>query len=105
MRLYLLLLFLSLMPVSSLAETIWIDVRSAEEYQASHIEGDLHIPYQGIVEGVAASRLDKSDEIKLYCRSGGRAGKAKAALEAAGYTRVENAGGIEDVREERNLAQ
>jgi phage shock protein E len=46
---------------------------------------------------------DKTTEIHLYCRSGGRAGRAMNALEDAGYTNVSNAGGIEDAREARAL--
>jgi phage shock protein E len=86
------------------AETIWVDVRSVDEYQQSHIAGDLHIPYQSIVTGMEKHSIEKNAAIKLYCRSGGRAGKAKRSLEAAGYTDVINAGGIDDVRKERNLA-
>ncbi len=86
----------------AVAETVWIDVRSLDEYKASHIEGDLHIPYSSIVADVESYQIDKNAEIKLYCRSGGRAGKAKKALEAAGYTHVDNAGGIDDVRQSRS---
>jgi phage shock protein E len=85
------------------AETTWIDVRSAQEYEQSYIAGDFHIPYQSIVAGLEKSSIEKNATIKLYCRSGGRAEKAKTSLEAAGYTDVTNAGGIEDVRKERNL--
>jgi phage shock protein E len=86
------------------AEALWVDVRSEQEYQQSHIPGDLHIPYQSIVAGLEQHSIEKNTPIRLYCRSGGRAGKAKDALEAAGYTEVSNAGGIDDVRKERNLA-
>jgi phage shock protein E len=86
------------------AETIWVDVRSAQEYEQSHIAGDLHIPYQSIVACLEKRSIEKNAAIKLYCRSGGRAGKAQKSLEAAGYTDVSNAGGIDDVRKERNLA-
>jgi phage shock protein E len=86
------------------AEALWVDVRSEQEYQQSHITGDLHIPYQSIVAGLEKDSIEKDATIKLYCRSGGRAGKAKKSLEAAGYTDVSNAGGIDDVRKERNLA-
>ena len=91
--------------VSGLAdgETIWIDVRSAQEYEQSHIADDLYIPYQSIVTGLEQHSIEKDMPIQLYCRSGGRAGKAKKSLEAAGYTDVSNAGGIEDVRKKRNL--
>jgi phage shock protein E len=86
------------------ADALWIDVRSAQEYQQSHIPDDLHIPYQSIVTGLEQRSIEKDTPIQLYCRSGGRAGKAKKSLEAAGYTDVINAGGIDDVRKERNLA-
>ncbi len=39
---------------------------------------------------------DKDAEIYVYCRSGRRSGIAKAALDEAGFTRVVNAGGLED---------
>ena len=35
----------------------------------------------------------KDKPVVVYCKSGGRAGKAKQALEAAGFTRVVNGGG------------
>ena len=89
--------------VSSWADPVWIDVRSAAEYQQDHIEGDILIPHSDIVAKVQALYPDKSTDIHLYCRSGGRAGKAKAALEAAGYTAVENAGGIGDARKYRQM--
>jgi phage shock protein E len=105
MRLYKLIAATIALLVSGLiyAETIWVDVRSGDEYQQSHIAGDLHIPYQSIVAGLEKNSIEKNATIKLYCRSGGRAGKAQKSLEAAGYTDVSNAGGIDDVRKERNL--
>lgn len=90
--------------VSSWADPIWIDVRSAGEYEQDHIEGDLLISHTDIVTKVQALYPDKSTSINLYCRSGNRAGKAKAALEAAGYTVVENAGGIADARKLRQIS-
>ncbi len=33
----------------------------------------------------------------VFCRSGRRAGKAKETLEQLGYTRVLNAGGLDDL--------
>jgi phage shock protein E len=33
----------------------------------------------------------------VFCRSGRRAGKAKETLEQLGYTKVLNAGGLEDL--------
>lgn len=40
---------------------------------------------------------DKDAPVICFCAVGGRAGVAKAALEAAGYTSVVNGGGLADV--------
>jgi len=85
------------------AETVWIDVRTAAEHSEDHIEGDILIPHEEIVGHVSDLFPDKSTEIHLYCRSGGRADNALEALEAAGYTNVSNAGSIMDARKERSL--
>ncbi|WP_445083070.1 rhodanese-like domain-containing protein [Candidatus Nitrotoga sp. BS] len=37
----------------------------------------------------------------MYCRGGVRAGKALSALRNAGYTNVQNVGGINDARKLR----
>jgi len=83
---------------------VWIDVRTVEEYNEDHIDGDLNIPLQVIDVEELATMFSKDEEINLYCRSGNRAGQAKQILEAAGFTNVNNRGGIGDARELRNLA-
>ena len=87
------------------AEAIWIDVRSIAEHKNDHIEDDIRITHVNIVEQVNLFYPHKTTEIRLYCRSGGRAGKAMSALEEAGYTNVTNVGGIGDARKERGLIQ
>lgn len=87
------------------AEVVWIDVRTSLEHAVDSIEGDPRIPHDEIVAGIADLYPDKSTEIHLYCRSGGRAGKAVAALQSAGYTNVSNAGGIDDARQARGLEE
>ncbi|WP_296058633.1 rhodanese-like domain-containing protein [uncultured Amphritea sp.] len=89
--------------VVSNAETVWIDVRSAVEHSIDNIEGDARISHDDIVAGVSEIFPDKNTEIRLYCRSGNRAGKAILALKEDGYTNVSNAGGINDARRERGL--
>ena len=89
----------------SLAETIWIDVRSELEHKVDSIEGDLRISHSDIVPEVQKLFPDKNTEIKLYCRSGGRAGEAANALKNAGYSDVESIGGIEDARKYRGIEQ
>jgi phage shock protein E len=87
-----------------LAQQVWIDVRGDEEYNKDHIDGDSHIPLATIDADALATQYGKDAEIMLYCRSGNRAGQAKALLEAAGFTKVTNAGSITEVRELRELA-
>lgn len=85
------------------AEVVWIDVRSAFEHKIDNIEGDIRISHDEIVLEVGAKFPNKDTEIRLYCLSGGRAGKAMAALEQAGYRDVENVGSIGEARQERGL--
>ncbi len=84
-------------------EVVWIDVRSSAEHWLDNIDGDPRIPYTDIVEQVSILYPDKSTELRLYCRSGGRAGKAVEALQAAGYSNASNMGGIDDVRKLRSI--
>ncbi len=87
------------------SETVWIDVRTIEEYESDHIEGDRNIPIQTMSAATIASQLglDQDTRIGLYCASGGRAGRALIMLEEAGFTNAFNAGGISDAREQRKL--
>jgi len=84
-------------------EPVWIDVRTVAEYDEDHIDNDLNIPLNTIDIDQFSSMFDKDDEINLYCRSGNRAGQAKNILEAAGFTNVNNMGGIDEVRILRGL--
>ena len=87
------------------ADARWIDVRSTLEHSIDSIEGDVCISHGDIVKGLSELFPDKSTEIHLYCRSGGRAGKAMSALLDAGYTNVSNAGSIDNARKERGLSE
>ena len=79
------------------AKGVWIDVRSAEEFNAGHLQGAVNIPHDKIIEGVKALGSDKDAPINLYCRSGRRAEAALTELKNAGYTNVINHGGYEDL--------
>ena len=79
------------------AKGVWIDVRSAEEFNAGHLQGAVNIPHDKIVEGIKAISSDKDAPINLYCRSGRRAEAALTELKNAGYTNVTNHGGYEDL--------
>lgn len=72
------------------AQILLLDVRSQAEYDAGHAYGAVHIPHTEVSTKAPSLLKDKNQTIKVYCKSGGRAGKAKQALEALGYTNVEN---------------
>lgn len=86
------------------AAALWIDVRSADEYAEEHLASDPNIPHSEISRRIAEVAPDRNTEIVLYCAAGGRSGVAKMQLESLGYTRVRNAGGIEQARRERGCA-
>ncbi len=87
------------------SEIVWIDVRTIEEYESDHIEGDRNLPIQTMSAATIATQLglDQDTRIGLYCASGGRAGRALIMLEEAGFSNAFNAGGISDAREQRQL--
>jgi phage shock protein E len=77
-----------------------LDVRSASEFSSGHLDGAVNIAHTQIGEQLAKIRelqdQDPHKPIVLYCRSGQRAGVAKRELQAAGFDRVTNLGGIAD---------
>ena len=87
-----------------LADPVYIDVRTPEEYTADHIDGDTNMPMQTFDVDKLAAKYGKDADIVLYCRTGHRAGLVKEKLDAAGFTNVKNGGGIGDQRELRHLA-
>lgn len=97
-RLVLLLSAIFLATTVSASEEVWIDVRSAEEYNEEHLDGVVHIPHKEVAEKIASLNLEKSTPIRLHCRSGGRAGIAKKSLEKMGYTDVVNVGSLADAK-------
>ena len=78
--------------------TVWIDVRSAEEFSEGHLSGAILIPHDQIEAGIARLDLAPDTPIYLYCRSGRRAGMARDRLHALNYSAVINVGGLEDAR-------
>ena len=89
------LLFLLLsVPVWAL-ETHWIDVRSADEFEAGHVEWAVNIPHTEIAARIAEVTENRDARLYLYCRSGRRSGIAGDVLTVMGFTAVENVGGLE----------
>lgn len=77
--------------------TIWIDVRTAEEFAQGHIAGSINIPYEIIGSQIANITRDVDQDIRVYCRTGRRSGIAMDTLRGMGYGNVINEGGYEDL--------
>jgi phage shock protein E len=86
---------LLIMPSLTLANDIWIDVRTADEFNSGHLEGAAHIPYEEIAARISEVTTDKDATIHLYCRSGNRSGIAQQTLQAMGFKNAVNEGGYE----------
>jgi len=75
-----------------------IDVRSEEEFAEGHLEAAVNIQWDNTKALLAAIGDDTQRPVVLYCRSGHRAGKSKAELEAEGYLDIFNATGLEALK-------
>ncbi|MBL0215277.1 MAG: rhodanese-like domain-containing protein [Myxococcales bacterium] len=79
-----------------------VDVRTAGEFAEEHLPGAINVPVESIREHLAeVDKLvggDKAKAVVVYCAAGSRAAKAKGVLEEAGYQRVVNGGGLDDLR-------
>ena len=72
------------------AGVVLLDVRSAGEFYAGHIEGAINIDVEGMTfEGEIAS-LDKSKSYAIYCQSGRRSRIAVDTMNKAGFTKLFN---------------
>ena len=83
-------------PVDMSKVSAVIDVRTASEYAAGHLQGAVNIDVESATFTDEISKLDKSGTYVLYCHSGRRAGIAKDTMTGLGFTNVTNAGGYAD---------
>jgi rhodanese-related sulfurtransferase len=67
---------------------IILDVRTASEFQAGHIEGALSIDVNLPSFSEELDQLDRSVTYLVYCRSGNRSRTALAIMEDLGFTRI-----------------
>ena len=76
-------------------ETLILDVREQEEFDAGHIPGALLLPVGTISGDTAAAVIPELDTVVLvYCRSGNRSKTASRTLAELGYTNIYEFGGI-----------
>ena len=67
-----------------------LDVRTAGEFAAGHIEGAINIDVEGMQFESGIAELDKSATIAVYCQSGRRSGIAVDKMSEAGFTSLFN---------------
>ncbi len=79
--------------------TLYLDVRTPEEFSSGHYPHAVNHPIELLMDGIFPdeSLVPKDVAIKIYCRSGGRAGVAQQILSQAGYLQLENVGGLSDL--------
>ena len=84
------------------AGALVLDVREPDEFAGGHLPTAKNIPVDTVPSQVAqiAGMVgnDKTKPIVVYCSAGGRAARAKQALDAAGFTHVVNGGGYDDLK-------
>lgn len=73
---------------------ILLDVRSPEEFAASHVKGAKNIPVQVLAQRFHELGEDKQAPIVVHCHSGGRSRAAARMLHQLGYRNVVDIGGM-----------
>ncbi len=79
------------------ADLVVLDTRSLAEYQRSHVQGAIHLPYDNVRGLQQRLPEDKSTQLVVYCTAGILANTARRSLEAMGYINVTNAGGLQQM--------
>lgn len=77
------------------SDAIVLDVRTADEFAAGHLEGSVNLDFNGGEVTQAIPTLDPEAEYLVYCRSGNRSGQAIAQMEEAGFKNLTNLGSLE----------
>jgi phage shock protein E len=76
-----------------------LDVRSAEEVAETRLLADaVHVPHHDTDSLIAAIGPDPDRPVVLYCATGSRTSIAIDMLRDAGYNRLVNAGGYDDLK-------
>jgi len=79
--------------------TTIVDVRTAEEYAAGHVQGAVNINVEGPTFAADIDKLDKAGTYAVYCHSGRRSAFATEQMAGAGFTSIVNLqGGIADLQ-------
>jgi glyoxylase-like metal-dependent hydrolase (beta-lactamase superfamily II)/rhodanese-related sulfurtransferase len=83
-------------------EIILLDVRDAAEWEAGHVEGSIHVPYQQLREEVPNEVRNADKPLAVACSGGIRSAMAASLLKRAGINNVEHVadGGVPNLPSE-----
>ncbi len=85
-------------------DSIFIDVRTPEEFAAGHLDGALLYNVQDPAFDAKIADLDPSIPYVVYCRSGNRSAQAVERMKAAGFTDLTDLGSLENASSETGIA-
>ncbi|HTN30643.1 MAG TPA: rhodanese-like domain-containing protein [Pseudomonas sp.] len=71
-----------------------LDIRAKKDFDAGHIVGALHMPYEKVATRMVELEKHKDKTIIVVCAHGQTAGPACAQLKHAGYTVAKLSGGM-----------
>lgn len=77
------------------SDVIVLDVRTAAEFNESHLSNSVNIDVLGDYFSAGVAALDKAKSYAIYCRSGKRSVDASQAMDQMGFSATFNlTGGI-----------
>lgn len=62
-----------------------LDVRTPEEFESGHVPGAVNVPHTEVGARMKELSAHRGVEMVLYCERGGRAARAIAELDGAGF--------------------
>jgi hydroxyacylglutathione hydrolase len=83
-------------------EVVLLDVRDEAEWEAGHVEGSIHVPYQQLREEVPDEVRNADKPLAVACSGGIRSSMAASLLKRAGIKNVEHVadGGVPNLEGE-----
>jgi rhodanese-related sulfurtransferase len=65
-----------------------VDVRTPEEYVSGHLDKAININWNDANFDAEMEKLNKTTPVYVYCKGGGRSGKAAKKLAEMGFTTI-----------------
>lgn len=69
-------------------KVVVLDVRTPEEYKATHIEGAVNIDFHDDKFAGEVAKLDKSKTYIVHCQGGGRSSRSLETLTTLGFKSI-----------------